>query len=69
MEIYLYHTWFLDTESTEVVKIHSHEKQEYPHFIVNNMAADVLAMQGARASAAMVLTWSWRNQGKSAGPK
>ena len=29
MEIYLYFAWFLDTESTEVVEIHSHEKQEY----------------------------------------
>ena len=46
---------FLHTEMTQVVEILPQLRQDYLFYIVNIMGADVLATQGARASATMIL--------------
>ena len=44
----------------EVVEILTHNRQEPVYHTVNNMAAYDLALQGAKASVAMILTYlSW----------
>ena len=56
--IYLYLRSFLNTELRQVIEIHPPERQQpvLLHYTVNTMAADVIVIEGARASAAMVLT-------------
>ena len=50
MNLYLHFLWFLNIKMAQVVEI----------ILVNTMVVDDMAMQGARASAAMVLTYlSW----------
>ena len=54
---------FLHTDMTQVIEILPHVRQELNLFyIVNIMGADVLATQGARASATMLFAmWNWDN--------
>ena len=47
---------FFQTDMIQVVEILHHVKRSYLVFIVGVMAADGLEMQGARASATMILT-------------
>ena len=59
INIYLQFMSFLHTDETQVVEIPPRVRQgpAYSTYIVINiMAADVLATQGARASAAIILT-------------
>ena len=53
-EFTLHFLSFLNTEMVQVIEILPHGKRQWP-YIVNTVAADVLVMQGARASAGMVL--------------
>ena len=45
----------------QVVDIFLLGSQGYTHLIINSVAADGMVIQGARASAAMILTWFARN--------
>ena len=54
--MYLQFISFFHTDKTQVVEIFPRERPGLAHFTVNIIAADDLAMQGARASAAMILT-------------
>ena len=58
INIYLYFVSFLHIDTMQVVEILPQIRQEPTGLfcIVNIMAADVLATQGARASATMILT-------------
>ena len=53
--MYLYFASFLNTETSQVVKIHSEGKQEYPHNTeLISWLLLMLFMQRARASAALI---------------
>ena len=52
---------FLHIDMTQVIEILSQRTRTYLFYIVNIMGADVLAMQGARTSAAMIWTKSNRD--------
>ena len=57
--MYLQFLSFLRTDTTQVIEIPLHSREGPTYFtlsMVNIMAADDLAMQGARASTAMKLT-------------
>ena len=54
--IYLHFISLLHTNKTQVVEIPPRVRQGL-FYIINIMAADVLATQGARASATMILTY------------
>ena len=54
--MYLHFMSFLHIDMTQVVEILPQIGQGYPIYIVNIMAAGVLATQGARTSAVMILT-------------
>ena len=55
--MYLQFISFLHTDKSQVAEILPHVRQELNLFyIANIMGADVLATQGARASAFMILT-------------
>ena len=55
--MYLHFMSFLQTNKIQVVEIPPRVRQGRAFFYtLNTMAADVLATQGARASAAMILT-------------
>ena len=58
---YLQFISFLHTDMTQVVYIPPHKISTYLFYIVNIMGTDVLAIQGARASATMILTMLNRN--------
>ena len=55
--MYLQFLSFLHTDMTQVVEILSCDKDKDLFYIVNIMGADVLATQGPRASATMILTY------------
>ena len=56
INMYLHFMSFLRTDKTQVVEIPPRVRQGPVYYIINIMAADVLATQGARASATMILT-------------
>ena len=55
-KIYLYFISFLHVDMTQVVEILPQVRRTYLSYMVNIMGADVLATQGARASATMIFT-------------
>ena len=56
MNIYLHFMPLFHIDMTQIVEIHPHVRPGPAYSIVNIMAADDLATQGARASAPMMFT-------------
>ena len=54
-DVCIFYLLFPDTKTSQVVGIHSQGRSGYPHCTQVIMAVDGMALQGARASTAMVL--------------
>ena len=52
---------------SQLVETHSYKSHAHPYFTGHIMAAEDLATQGARASAAMVLTNFWNTPANTRG--